>query len=187
MGDARLDGEIEVEHDGGDGQAVAVKAPWRPTDEWGVERVLDRIAQAKARAERIKANAAVLVEEAEKEAASLEARFGADLEDFARERLAATRGKSKTVKLLNGTLSFRTVPGGIEVLPEDEDAMLRWAEAYLPSAVTLKPVLDKAAVKARLGVACDPDGGEAYIVDDVTGEVIEWARVKPAQERFYIR
>lgn len=131
-----------------------------------VDWVLGKIADHRARANRIRMNADTMAKQAEAEADALEWRFGPALQAFAREQL--TGGKRKSLTLFHGTLGFRTVPAGVVV--GNEAGALAWAKDNLPGAVVER--LDKAALtKALLS----------------TGEAMDFAAFTPEDQRFFIK
>jgi len=114
------------------------KPEFRVTDESSAEWVLEKImtAEADAARERIRLKAVTdrlqsNIRTAENRAAFFRERYAADLEEFARQRLEGA--KTKTLKLTWGSLSLRTVKGGLRV--EDPDAALAWAKQNAPDAV----------------------------------------------------
>jgi phage host-nuclease inhibitor protein Gam len=72
---------------------------------------------------RVKAQAAAIADDLDREYEGLEARHQADLEVWANANLP--KGK-KSIKLLQGTVAFRNVPPSISVA--DKDAALQWAD-----------------------------------------------------------
>lgn len=107
------------------------------TDEASADWVLKKLTESEA--EIIKLNlmlesvAERLASErkaAERKVEWLKARFGAELEQFAKENLP--KGK-RTWKGTWGEVSFRTSPARLEVT--DEETAIKWAERNCPSAV----------------------------------------------------
>ena len=137
-----------------------------PTDEGGVNWVLGKMADARARAARIRENAELMARAEERKADALEWKYGAALQTFLRAEIAG--GKKKSVRLLHGVLGYRMRPAGVSVT--DPAAALVWAQENLPAAVALS--LDKKAL------------AEALLT---TGEALDFARLNPAEETFYIK
>lgn len=137
-----------------------------PTDEGGVNWVLGKMADARARAARIRENAELMARAEERKADALEWKYGAALQTFLRAEIAG--GKKKSVRLYNGVLGYRMRPAGVSVT--DPAAALSWAQENLPAAVTLS--LDKKAL------------ADALLA---TGEALDFARLNPAEEVFYIK
>ena len=137
-----------------------------PTDAAGVEWVLGKIADARARAARIRENADRMARAEERQAEALEWRYGGALQHFLRGQIEG--GKRKSIRLFNGALGYRTKPAGVCVT--DPAAALAWAQENLPAAVTLH--LDKKALSDRL---------------TATGEALPFAALQPSEEVFYIR
>lgn len=142
-----------------------------PTDEGGVNWVLGKMADARARAARIRENAEMMARAEERKAEALEWKYGASLQTFLRAELAGGKNKDlkrKSVRLYNGVLGLRTKPAGVSVT--DPVAALSWAQEFLPVAVTLS--LDKKAL------------ADALLT---TGESVDFATLNHAEEVFYIR
>ena len=137
-----------------------------PTDENGVNWVLGKIADARARAARIRENAELMARAEERKAEALEWKFGPALQTFLRAELAG--GKKKSVRLLHGVLGYRTKPAGVSVT--DDAAALAWAREFLPEAVAVR--LDKKAL------------ADALLTN---GESVDFATLNPAEETFYIK
>ena len=137
-----------------------------PTDEGGVNWVLGKIADARARAARIRENAELMARAEERNAEALEWKYGAALQTWLRAEIAS--GKQKTKRLLHGVLGYRTKPAAVSVT--DPAAALVWAQENLPAAVTLS--LDKKAL------------ADALLA---TGEALDFAKLNPAEETFYIK
>jgi phage host-nuclease inhibitor protein Gam len=96
---------------------------------------------------------------------SFRAYFDPQAEHFARLVLDAAGGKTKTLKTLGGSFSFRTVPGGLRVI--DKDAALQWAKEHAPALVEVKTVesLPAAALKSHLQTTGEVPAG-CEIADD---------------------
>jgi hypothetical protein len=128
--------------------------------------VLCKIADARAKAARIRENMELMAREADRDAEGLEWRFGPALQTFLRAELAG--GKKKSLRLPNGVLGYRTKPAGVSVT--DPAAALAWARENLPGAVL--EALDKKALAETLLA---------------TGEALPFATLNAAEETFYIR
>ena len=137
-----------------------------PTDEGGVNWVLGKMADARARAARIRENAELMARAEERKAEALEWKYGAALQTFLRAEIAG--GKKKSVRLLHGVLGYRMRPAGVSVT--DPAAALSWARVNLPAAVAFS--VDKKALAETLLT---------------TGEAVDFARLLPAEEVFYIK
>jgi phage host-nuclease inhibitor protein Gam len=77
-------------------------------------------------------------------------------------------GKRKSLKLLGGTVGFRSSPPAVEVL--DHDAALAYCKTFAPELVRIKEELDKKEIKKRL------EGGE----------VIEGVQLSVGHVKFYL-
>lgn len=121
------------------GEIIGQECPeFRVTDEASAEWVLEKIMNAEADAARdrlkLKAVAERLeasIKASEKRAEWFRARYGNELEEFAKERLEGA--KTRTLKLTWGSISFRTVKGGLRVA--NPEAALEWAKQFAPEAV----------------------------------------------------
>jgi len=140
-------------------------APFVPDTADKVDWVLGRIADARARAARIRENAELMARDADRQAEGLEWQFGPALQAFAREQLT---GKKKSLRLFHGVIGYRTKPAGVTV--GDEGAAIVWAKQNLPLAVTER-VDKKALAEALLS----------------TGESVDFAAFTAAEEVFYIK
>lgn len=121
------------------GEVVGQERPeFQVTDEASAEWVLERImnAEADAARDRLKLKAVAerleaAIKASEQRAEWFRNRYGTELEEFARGRLEDA--KTKTLKLTWGSISFRTVKGGLRV--SDPEAALAWAKQYAPESV----------------------------------------------------
>lgn len=95
------------------GGAPAPKTEFHVTDESSACWVLRRLAAIEAEKALVAGQAKRRVEELEADRNRLMSRFGAELENWAREE--AERRRRRTVTTLFGTLAFRTVPARLEI------------------------------------------------------------------------
>ena len=137
-----------------------------PTDAAGVDWVLGKMADARARAQRIRENAEIMARAEERNAEVLEWKYGPALQTWLRAELAGSSRKAK--RLYNGVLGYRTKPAGVSVL--NEAAALSWVRENLPAAIAER--LDKKML------------ADAVLT---SGEALDFARLIPAEETFYIR
>lgn len=137
-----------------------------PTDAGGVDWVLGKMADARARAARIRENAELMARAEERKAEALEWKYGAALQAWLRAELAGGAKKSK--RLFHGVVGLRTKPAGVNVT--NAAAALSWAKEHLPAAVT--EGLDKKALAEVLLSS---------------GESLSFAQLNPAEEVFYIK
>ena len=143
-------------------------AAFVPTDEAGVDWFLKKRAALRTEARLIRENGEKMARQLERDADFLEWKFGAPVQTWLREVLAAgkRRGKSKT--LLHGTVGFRTEPARVEFL--DTGAAMAYAREHYPDTVV--ETLDRKALGKRLVQ---------------TGEATDFATLVPAEEVFYIK
>lgn len=93
--------------------------------------LLDEVLTARERAERIRAQCARIMADADARAAQLERDYLPLLRSYA-EQVIGER-KRRSVDLPTGRLSLRRVPGGVRV--EDAEALTAWARAARPELV----------------------------------------------------
>lgn len=104
--------------------------------------LLRKLANLDAEKERIQRQAAEMIADLDRQKNSLEHLYGAELASYCYSKLD---GRSKTVRFLQGTCSFRTVPAGLKL--DDLTAALVYAKsAALPVIETLEK-LDTAAYR----------------------------------------
>ena len=142
-----------------------------PTDAAGVDWVLGKMADHRARAQRIRENAELMARAEERKVNALEWKYGAALQTWLRAELEG--GKRKSVRLYNGCLGLRTKPAGVHVT--DPAAALGWAKEHLPGAVL--EALDKKALSALLL--------ERSLMEN--GEAVPFAEFQAAEDLFYIK
>lgn len=142
------------------------EAEFVPTDAAGVDWVLGKIADARARAQRIRGNAELMARAEERSAEHLEWKYGPNLQTWLRAELAG--GKRKSVRLLNGVVGYRQKPAGVCIT--DPAAALAWVKEN--ATVALIERLDKKAL--------------AQVLLE-NGEVVPFARLEDAEEVFYIK
>ena len=100
---------------------------------------LRKLANIEAEKQRVKAQAAAIADQLDRDAESLNYLYKAEFEAYARKRIEA--GKRRSVTFLQGTASLRTVKGRLSV--EDDTAALDYAAAHAPELVTTVQNLDK--------------------------------------------
>ena len=115
-----------------EGAAPAAAAPKFTIDsESAANWLLGKLASIDAEAARIKAQAEARANELRTDRERLLSRFGSELEAFARQE--AERRRRKTISLLQGSLSFRTVPSKL-VISDGEAAFVN-ARTVCPEAI----------------------------------------------------
>lgn len=130
--------------------------PWRVTDEQRAAWATDKVLAARERLARVKAACQAMIDDAAREAQDVEAFFLPLLEEWARNNPPR---KGKTIRLLTGALSFRTVPGGPRVT--DAEAALSWAKAEYADLVIVSERLDVNGIKDYVKASGDvPPGVE---------------------------
>jgi phage host-nuclease inhibitor protein Gam len=94
--------------------------------------VIRKILEARRYGERAEAFAAAEMRRAQREEHFFWARFGGELEAWAKEQIAR-EFRRKSLSLPSGTLGFRTEPQRLTV--QDEARVLAWCRSSLPRAV----------------------------------------------------
>ncbi|RYZ64929.1 MAG: hypothetical protein EOP09_15130 [Proteobacteria bacterium] len=148
-------------------EALQIPEAFSVRDENSANWVVRKIAQARARVDRMKGlkrSAGVEIKQADAEVKFFKERFGPELEAFAREMLFGS--KKKSFKLLEGTLVFRTRPEKFSVT--DHEAAVAWAKEFCPEAVqkvpTVTEVLDEALLESYFRNTGDVPFGCLYEV-----------------------
>lgn len=137
-------------------------------DEGSAAWVVDKLLGYDERTERLKAQFLTMVRALEADKARFERRFLPELEAW----FDAQPKRGKSLSLLTGTLSKRTVPGAPAIV--DEAEALTWAQANLPEGVRTVPAtvkLDGAAIRAHV---------------KETGEVVPGVEWREARETFSV-
>jgi hypothetical protein len=138
-------------------------------DDASANWVIRKIIECRRYRERVEEWAAMELKRAEREEAFFIARFGLQLETWARQQIAEQHNR-KSLKLPAGTLGFRTEPTRLSVT--NESALLEWCRVNLPGAIqTIERVL-KSSVKEHIRV---------------TGEIPNGTDVAGGQQKFYIK
>jgi hypothetical protein len=121
--------------------------------------VVRKVVEARAYGNRVRQWAARELRRAEREEGFFLYRYGQQLEQWARRQLQAENGRRKSINLPPGTVGFRTEPPRLEVT--DEEALLRWCKASLPSAVaTAERVLRSVVTEQIRNTGVLPEGAE---------------------------
>ena len=141
-------------------------AAFVPTDAASADWVLGKMADARARAARIRENAEKMARAEERRAEHLEWKYGPALQAWLRAEIDG--GKKKSVRLYHGVVGLRTKPAGVHVT--DAAAALSWAMENVPGAVTAH--LDKKAL------------ADALLS---TGQAVPFADFQPAEDVFFIK
>lgn len=98
-------------------------------------------------------------------------RFGRQLEDWAKSEIAKLKGRRKTIRLPNGTLSFRQE--GPKLVIDDEQVVILWAKGECPDAVQVSERLLKTPLNSHF---------------EKTGELPPvGVHIEPVREKFSIR
>jgi hypothetical protein len=98
-------------------------------------------------------------------------RFGSQLMDYARKKVAQQGGRRKSVSLPGGILGFRAEPA--KLIVDDEAAILIWAKREMPALVQVIEKVSKSDLNDHLkNTGQVPDAG---------------VHVEPPSENFFIR
>lgn len=131
--------------------------------------VVRKIAEARQYADRVRAWAAAEIRRAERDEQFLLARFGRDLEEWCRDRLADTGGRSRSVNLPAGRIGFRKSRMALEV--QDSAALLGWCRLHLPGAIMVTERVVRGSIEEHLAT---------------TGELPIGTVLHLASDRFYV-
>jgi hypothetical protein len=149
-----------------EGGLPEVRPAFAVEDEKTATWLVGKLAERRATIARIKEQAAAMVRDAERDIEYLEWRFGPELEMWAAANL---EGKKKSVKLLTGTVGFRSQKGKLVVV--DEAACLEWARDNCPVAYVVEPRLVKTPIDdlfqktGEIPPGCEyVEGGEKFYV-----------------------
>lgn len=172
---------------------------FRVTDLETAAWVVDKITAARAKAARIQEQAEAMLRDCAREEEFFLNRYGADLAEVAATEIERTGGKKKSLKLLTGTVGFRSAPRRLDVV--DEDAARQWAQRECPDAVKVS-----AAATGELGAALHAAARALMADSDLeiavtesllktplndhlkdTGEVPPGCDVAGGEERFYVK
>ena len=103
---------------------------------------LRKLANIESEKQRVTANAAAIVAQLDSEANGLRYCFEGQLQEYVRRELAAKGNRRKSLTLLQGTASFRTVGASLKI--SDPVAALDFCRRNLPDAVKMTETLDTA-------------------------------------------
>ena len=103
---------------------------------------LRKLANIESEKQRVTANAAAIVAQLDSEANGLRYCFEGQLQEYVRRELAAKGNRRKSLTLLQGTASFRTVGASLKI--SDPVAALDFCRRNLPDAVKTVETLDTA-------------------------------------------
>ena len=151
----------------------AIVEPFMVNDEKSANWYLRKLANIDAEQKRIQTQVAQIVAQLDSDADGLKRLYASQLEAYCRVRLNETGNRRKSITLLQGTCSFRTVPAGFRLT--DTNAALRFA---IETGGMLKTVqtLDTDAYRVAADHAL-----EAY------GEQFPGMESVPERESFSIR
>lgn len=130
-----------------EGDALEVDDGFHVRDEGAANWVVRRIASARAYRDRVQAWAAAEMRRAEREEQFFLARFGAELEAWARDRLSTER-KRKSISLPAGTVGFRAEPPRLSVI--DEPQLVAWCRIHLAAAIRTETTVLRTELMAYL-------------------------------------
>jgi hypothetical protein len=116
-----------------DNEPIAVDEGFAVRDAASANWVVRKIVEARAYAARSKAWADAEQRRAQREEDFLLRRFGAELEQWARQQIARQRDRRQSVNLPAGRIGFRTEPTKLAVM--DERQLLNWCRQNLSSAI----------------------------------------------------
>lgn len=145
-------------------------------------RLLLRLAAKKREIEVLKIQYQKLLTERTRNLAQFESWITPQLEAFATAALEKSKGRSKTVKLFGGDLSFRKVKESWSV--KDEAKTIGDIRSICPGAIVQVEKLDKKALWSQLGELEPMEDGT--VLHKATGGIIEGIAYTPEHESFSI-
>ncbi|GAA5533864.1 hypothetical protein Dalu01_02272 [Deinococcus aluminii] len=161
------------------GLAEAPKPAFQITTPDHLAWYVGKKADLQSKAVRIKAQAAAMLRELEREEERLDARFAEQAEQVLRAQLS---GRKKSVKFLTGTVGLRKVPGRVQVA--DEAAL---ENAILTQAPFLDSVIVKKIDARLLNSLVKVEGDAAFLAEDGTVLALPGLQVTPGGEKFYVK
>jgi phage host-nuclease inhibitor protein Gam len=98
-------------------------------------------------------------------------KYGPQLRDYAKQKIAEGKNRRKSVNLPAGTVGFRKENAKLVV--DDDDLVLAWAREHVPELVTTIEKVSKTALNEHL---------------ESTGEIPQrGAHIEPEREHFYVK
>jgi len=167
--DTFTDADAPTEENQGNISCISTaRAEFHITDESSANWFLRKLANLENEKARVKAQAAKMIAEMDADTDRLRGLYEAELREFARAELERRGGRRKTLTLLQGSLSFRTVPASLRV----DDAAA---------------ALDTAAAMGHIRVDEARYREAANEAQKTTGELLPGVVVVPERENFAIR
>ena len=154
-----------------DQEQGAVETRFEVTDTQSAAWVLRKIAARQAEIDLVKAQAQEMIKGLQSGLDSFRGRFEPQLEAWARQEIEKTGGRTKTVKTLGGSLSFRTVPAGLEITDTGSAAEVAITLGLVKPAPVDLVAYRKAAQESL----------------ERTGELLPGVEIRPERESFSIR
>jgi hypothetical protein len=116
------------------------------------------------------------------------ARCEARITEFHRRQIARNEKENKTIVLPSG-VTLTSTAGRLSIEVDDADALVAWLEEHeAGDCIRYKPAEpDKKALVDRFGGKATTEPGDAPLVDEVTGEKIEGARVVRGDRSYDIK
>lgn len=155
-------------------EIIEVKQEFHIDSDKAAEWLLRELANIEAEKNRISAQANAMIADLESSRKRLMQLYEQELTNYVQKRLETAGGKSKTVKFLQGTCQFRTVPGGLRLTNPDaafKQAIDTGFENLFESKITLNSAAYREYAQARF---------------EEDGEIVPGMEIKPDEERFYI-
>jgi phage host-nuclease inhibitor protein Gam len=98
-------------------------------------------------------------------------RFGQQLLDYTRQKIASAGGRRKSVSLPAGTVGFRSEP--LKLVVDDEGSVIAWAKQHRPELISTIERPSKSGLNEHF---------------EQTGEVPDaGVRIEPAREKFFVK
>ncbi len=143
-------------------------------DESSANWLLRKLGNIAAEQARVKAQATEILHGLESDASGLLYLYERQLQDYIRLQLEAKHGRSRTLRLIQGTCSFRTVPEHLRV--QNPSEAIRYADsAGLPCIVVRRELDSRAYLR------------DAEAALQATGEILPGMEIVEERESFSIR
>jgi hypothetical protein len=155
-------------------EAITIPEAFRIDSEDRANWLLCKLAGLDAEERRVKAQCETILKRVAAERSALEGRFGAELADWARQQIAG--GKRRSLALLQGTIAFRRVPGGLTIADRS---------AVADTVRLARPDLIEQVVTERL----DTTGARTWAEEVLrtTGEMLPGFEMREERESMSLR
>ena len=148
-------------------EPVQKKEAFHITDAKSAEWVVGKMTALDEKEKIVKAQFRAMMKDIENDRKFLEWRFGIELPEWTRGNLPR---KKKSIKLLTGTVGFRSLKGGLAV--DDKEAIIEWARVNCPAAIKTIEDISKTGLNEYF---------------EKTGDVPDGCILLDASDKFYVK